>query len=304
MSENEQVTAAARPWGEGQTPRRRDEAADFDEIDLREYLVTLWRYRRMILAVVAAAVLVAAGASFLITPVYELHTTLGLAQYPSGFYTNPGAATEVLASTDFLGEVTAGLNLPRDRRHLLELAENLEVKPVEGTNLLKISLRTGDPATGRALLEKMVALYAARSEQELAEQRDLLRRQLATVEKWQADVDRGITELRQALAALPAAGGLEAGFQRAQLATALQGLEQQRLALLDRYLGLQKELTSLRPVQVVQKAEQPLRPVRPRPALNVAVALVLGLMVAVLAAFAREYFRRPTPLDYGTVGGT
>jgi uncharacterized protein involved in exopolysaccharide biosynthesis len=74
--------------------------------------------------------------------------------------------------------------------------------------------------------------------------------------------------------------------------SSVQGQEEVRLGLTDRYLSLQRELASLKGVRVVQPPETPLRPVRPRPALNAAVAGVLGLMASVLLAFGREYWRR------------
>lgn len=303
MSGTEQV---ARTWVETAEP---------DEIDLREYIVVLWRRRWLILAVVVAALAVAAVASSLITPVYKLETTLALAQsqgglygnqvvgagdageQPSvsqgGFYGNQAVAKEVLMSEDFLRQAVGRVGLPQSREYLGLLSGALKVEPVQGSNLVKITLEASDPRIAKALLQSMATLYAERSEEELAEQRKLLTRQLAAMEKWQADIDQNIDQTRKLLAGSAGYEGFEARLERAMLLTTLQGQEQLRLALVDRYLSLQRELASIKGVQVIQPPEVPARPVRPRPGLNLAVAGVLGLMAALLLAFGLEYFARP-----------
>lgn len=300
------VEGAARTWAEG---------LEADEIDLREYVAVLWRRRWLILAVVVAALAAAAAASFAMPRVYKVETVLALAQVQGGFYGNQQVGTgeagkqpaglqagsygnqavakEVLLSEDFLRQAAGRAGLPQDRAYLDLLARALKVDPVQGSNLIRIALETSDPGAAKALLESMAALYAQKSEEELAAQKNLLRRQLAAVEKWQADLDQGIDQARQLLAGSAGAGGIEARFERAMALTAMQGQEQLRLALIDRYLSLQRELASIKGVQVIQPPEVPVRPVRPRPALNLAVAGVLGLMAAVLLAFVLEYFARP-----------
>jgi uncharacterized protein involved in exopolysaccharide biosynthesis len=302
MSGTEQV---AKTWGEATEP---------DEIDLREYIAVLWRRRRLILAVVVAALAVAAAASFAMPRVYKMETVLALAQVEGGFYgnqqlgtgevgksptglqagsySNQAVAREVLLSEDFLRQAAGRAGLPQDRAYLDRLSRALKVDPVQGSNLMRIALETSDPGAAKALLQSMAGLYAQKSEEELAAQRDLLRRQLDAMEKWQADLEQGADQARKLLAGSAGAGGIEARFEQAMVLTAMQGQEQLRLALMDRYLSLQRELASIKGVQLIQPPEVPTRPVRPRPALNLAVAAILGLMVSALAAFALEHFDR------------
>ncbi|MGB9887996.1 MAG: Wzz/FepE/Etk N-terminal domain-containing protein [Moorellales bacterium] len=281
--------------GAEQATKTWNDTPEPDEIDLREYIAVLWRRRWLILAVVVAALAVAAAVSFAMPRVFRMETVLALAQVQGGFYGNQSVASEVLLSEDFLRDAVGRAGLPQDRAYLDPLRRGLKVEPVQGSNLIRIVLETSDPGAAKALLQSMADLYAQKSEEELAAQKDLLHQQLAAVEKWQADLDHGIDQARQLLASSIGAGGIEARFERAVVLTTMQGQEQLRLALIDRYLSLKRELASIKGVRVIQQPEVPARPVRPRPALNLAVAAVLGLMLSVLAAFAWEYFGRTVP---------
>jgi capsular polysaccharide biosynthesis protein len=52
-------------------------------------------------------------------------------------------------------------------------------------------------------------------------------------------------------------------------------------------------------VQFIDPAKVPTNPVKPRPALNIAIAAVLGVMVSVFVIFLAEYFDNTikTPQD-------
>lgn len=144
----------------------------------------------------------------------------------------------------------------------------------------------------------MVALFKDQSRSDFEQHRQLLTDQLSSVKARLLEVEKTIRETRQNLAALEAAPGLtraEKDFRRSQLLEALQGFESQRVALLDRYLGLQKEVNSLEHVQVIRSPREPIYPVKPNRTLNIAVAGVLGLMVGILGAFVIEFFRRNLP---------
>lgn len=95
-----------------------------------------------------------------------------------------------------------------------------------------------------------------------------------------------------------------------RLELAVKELEEERLqtrlqTLKDAYLGLSKRYEEVRmaeptwlaqsSIQVVAPAAVPLEPVRPRKALNISVAGVLGLMAGVFLAFFVDYWHRSAP---------
>ncbi|MBC7344271.1 MAG: hypothetical protein H5U03_02385 [Clostridia bacterium] len=293
-----------------------------DEIDLRDIILVLWRHRWFIIGVFLVSVLAASIISFAMAPVYRVHTVIALGQYPSSIYTNPAAVREMLLSDDFLwqvvGEVQPNISEKDFQRFkdsikveqvkepgILNMSiettnrkDTIKVEKVQEPGMLRISVETTDPKEGKAVLEKMVALFKDQSRSDFEQYRQLLTDQLSSVKARLLEVEKTIRETRQNLAALEAAPGLtraEKDFRRFQLLEALQGFEDQHLALLDRYLGLEKELNSLEDVKVIQSPREPAYPEKPNRTLNIAVAGVLGLMVGVLGAFVIEFFRRNLP---------
>lgn len=269
-----------------------------DEIDLRDLILVLWRHRWFIIGVFLVSVLTAGIISFAMAPVYRVHTLIALGQYPSSTYTNPAAVRELLLSDDFLYQVVRELRQNVAERDLRRFKDTIKVEQVKDTGMLNISIETTDRKEGRAVLEKMVALFKSQSRPDLERHRQLLRDQLGSVKARLLDVEKTIRETRENLAALETASGLtrtEKDFRRSQLLETLQGYEDQRLALLDRYLDLQKELNGLEDVKVIRSPREPVYPVKPNKKLNISIAGVLGLMIGVLGAFVIEFFRRNLP---------
>ncbi|MDI6711565.1 MAG: Wzz/FepE/Etk N-terminal domain-containing protein [Bacillota bacterium] len=270
-----------------------------DEIDLRDLVLVLWRYRWMITGVFVLAVAAAAALSFLLPPVYKVSTTIALGQFNSPVYTNPAAAKEVLRSDDLLLKTIKELNLDVPMEEFRGFKEDIEVTPVKDTNMLQVSIMTADRAEGKAVVEKMVELFKEDCAPDYEENRTMLANQLTTVQRRLLDVEKSITKANEDLAAVEAMSGLSRGerdFRRSQVLETLRAFEEQRIGLLDRYLGLQKDLDSLRQVTTVRSAREPVYPEKPNKKLNVAVAGVLGLMLGVFGAFVLDYFRR-NPLD-------
>lgn len=270
-----------------------------DEIDLRDLVLVLWRYRRMIIGVFLVAVVAAAAISFILPPVYKVSTTVALGQFNSPVYTNAAAAKEVLQSDDLLLKTIVDLKLDVPREEFKGFKADVEVNPVKDTNMLQVSIMTTDRAEGKAIVEKMVELFATDSKPEYQKNRTLLVNQLVIIQKRLVDVEKDIADTKESLAAVESSTGFAQGdkdFRRSQVLDSLRTFEGQRTELLDRYLGLQKELDSLRDVQTIRSAREPVYPEKPNKKLNVAVAGVLGLMMGVFGAFVLDYFRR-NPLN-------
>lgn len=287
--------------GEKQTAQLRPEMYYEEEIDLRDLLLVLWRYRKMILGIFLAAVITAAVVSFLLPPVYEIKSTISLGTISiQGTSTNqpapilsPAVAKEMLLGDDLFREAVedAGLNLSDPL--IRSCKEGLKVETVKDTNLVQITMETRDPAKGREILDKMVAIFARKGGEGFNKQRELTESELKRVKADLADVEKNINSTKDALTALAgAANGLTADLQRARLLDALSRFQDQREMLLDKKLSLEQSLSSSQGIEVIEKPAIPTAPVRPRKKLNIAVAGVLGLMVGVFAAFTLDYFRR------------
>lgn len=270
-----------------------------DEIDLRDLILVLWRHRWLITAVFVAAVFTAGVISFAMAPVYQVYTLIALGKYDSPIYTTQGPAREVILSDDFIRTVVDDLKLDVPREEFRAFKNTISVEPVEDTNMLKITIETKDRAEGRLILERIYELYLEQGRPHFERQKLLVAGQLETIQQNLVQVESNIALTNTLLTRIESAGGggtVDQDFRRSQLLESIQALEQQRLALLDRHLDLQRELHSLETAQVVRSPYEPVYPVKPNKKLNVALAGVLGLMVGVFLAFGVEFCRR-NPLE-------
>ena len=125
-----------------------------DEIDLRELILVLWNYRKLILGIFLASVLIGTVISFAMTPVYQVQAKISLGNYilnpeNSKPLMTPETAREILLSSDFQEEAWgSGIN-----------AGVLNITHVEKTNILKIILETNDPEQGESLLNKLISHF-------------------------------------------------------------------------------------------------------------------------------------------------
>lgn len=270
-----------------------------DEVDLRELILVLWKRRWLIASIFLAAVIIAAVISFAMPPTYEVSTIISLGVFPDPAYTTQASAREILLSDELLLTVINSLKLDVPREKFRSLKETIKVEPIKDTNFLKISVKTRNRAEGKAIVENMVELFKERSEPSYQQHRQLLANQLASVQTRLSAIEKDISQTREVLKAIESTTGIssvEKDLRRSRTLEYLQSEESQRIGLLDRYLGLQKEINGLKDVQVIRGAREPVYPVKPNKKLNVAVAGILGLMVGVFAAFMLEYFQR-NPLD-------
>lgn len=271
-----------------------------DEIELRDLIRPLWRRRWLITGIFVLAVFVAGIWSYMMAPVYQVHALISLGKFNSSIYTSTGPAREVIVSDDFIREVAEELNLGIPNEQFRAFKDSIKVEAVSDANMLKISIETTDRAEGKAVLEQIFRAFYDKSYPEFEREEKLLRKQLATLQAALEDVEGRIATTAASLERIESGrlDTIERDFRRSQLLESAQGFEEQRLALLDRALDLQKELNGLQTAKVIRSPREPITPVKPNKKMNVALAGVLGLMVGVFLAFGLEYARNnPLNLD-------
>jgi|GEM_PF-811015 len=288
--------------GENQTMQPRPDMYYEEEIDLRDLLLVLWRYRKMILGIFLVAVVVSATVSFMLPSVYEVKAVISLGNISGNTgqpttVISPAVASEMLQSGDLFREAVESAGLDLSDPLISSCKEGLKAEPVKDTNLVQITMETRDPAKGREIVDKMVAIFERKGGEGFNKQRELTESELKRVKADLADMEKNINSTKDALTTLAGtANGLTAELQRARLLDAMSRFQDQREMLLDKKLTLEQSLSSIQGIEVIEKPAVPTAPVRPRKKLNIAVAGVLGLMVGVFAAFTLDYFKR-NPLN-------
>jgi len=264
-----------------------------DEIDLRDIFRVLWKRRLLIIGVFVVAVLVAGVISFAMPPVYRVSSIIAIGNFDDPVYTSQDSVKGIMLSDEFLLEVFEQLRPNATGSEFSAFKESVKVYPV-GDRLFKISVETPKKQEGLKAVEKIVWLYANRSEDSYNKQKKILTDQLADTQERLDVIYMEINRTSEALQDLQDSSGSSAVQDEMRFLRTLDllnGKETQRTALMDRRLELQKQLVLIRPQTVIQPAREPVSPIGPRKILIVAIAGMLGLMVGIFAAFLREGLR-------------
>jgi capsular polysaccharide biosynthesis protein len=262
---------------------------DEDVIDLRVYLQVLKKRRRLILLVTCLAVFLSAVLSFFVLkPVYEAKTVLLVTQAADKLQTSSQSASPqdivssvsripVLTMNTYVGQVKSDELMRRviEKMSLQEygytprsLNGQVSVTNPKDSYLLELKVNNGDPelAIGIAntLGSEFNALITERNQEVMARSVDFLQEQMVKV---RAELDAATTQA-------------EKDRLQGMLTLLSQGITQTQIAR-------SFDLGSTN-VMVVSPAMQAVK-VKPNKKLNLAVALLLGLMLSVGLAFLLEF---------------
>lgn len=258
-----------------------------DEIDLRDLILVLWNYRKFVLGIFLASLLIGAVISFAITPVYQVKAKISLGNYavdPDNGQPlmTPETAREILLSSDFQEEAWGHENN----------AGALNIAPVENTNILQFTLETSEPQRGVVLLNKLIAQFEEKTKEQYERSIELLNKDLQNTDGELQEINKSIAHTREILENTSASQ-----LQQAGLLDTLSRFLEQRDKLSERKLKTEQKLNSIEGMEVLERPEAASSPMRPNKKLNIMLAGILGLMVGVFGAFTVDYFRR-NPLTF------
>ena len=268
-----------------------------DEIDLRDIIGILWKRRLLIIGIFLAAVLVASVISFAMPSVYKISSIIAVGNFDDPVYASQASLKNVMLSNEFAQEVFEQISPNATGSEFQTFKDNLIVEPVRDSDrLIEISVETKNKQEGLKAIEKMIRLYANRSEDSYNRQKKILSDQLAVTLQRLDAIDLEINQTQEALQGIQDSIGssaVQGEMQFSRTLDRLNDMQTQRSTLIDRRLELQKQLMLIRNLEVVQPAREPVSPIGPRKALIVAVSGMLGLMIGIFAAFLLEGLGRP-----------
>ncbi len=259
-----------------------------DEIDLRDLILVLWNWRKLILVIFLVSLLIGTVFSFAVSPVYQVQAKVSLGNLSDKSGTqpliSPEVAKEILLSSGFKEDALDEAS---------SKVQGLQVTPVSGTNILVISLETNNPEQGEVILNKITDCFIEQVSVEFEQQQNLIDSELKRIEAEIAEVNSNIKlnrELLKNISTSEMSNAVE--VQQVRLLDTLASFSNQREGLMDKKLKLEQELESNKDAEVIEQAAASSSPVRPRKKLNIALAGVIGLMIGVFAAFTVDYFKR------------
>lgn len=142
---------------------------EMEEMDLREYWDIIVKKRKLILAVFVATVAAVTIYSLLATPIYEAFATLMVRESGSGvqaiLFDGMGTSgrntaqnyIQIMKSRSILQRVTEVVGNEELTPTRLEKA--LTIQPIQGSDVLKISMQSPDPAEARDVVNALTSVF-------------------------------------------------------------------------------------------------------------------------------------------------
>jgi succinoglycan biosynthesis transport protein ExoP len=280
------------------------------ENELKRYGAILWHWAWLIVLGMVLGAGAAYTSSRLTTPVYVASTTLLINEAPSSGKTTDYASiltSERLAQTysvmmtkrPVMTEVAKTLSLDSSQDSVARLAKQVSVNLVRDTQLVVLQVENEDPELATNLANAIPVEFARQNSALQAERYSDSKVNLA----------KEIETLKQQLIAkqneINALGTERTPAQDAELSrfqSELTQLRQSSASLLQSYENIRlTEAQSTSNIAVVEQAQTPELPVRPRTLQNTLLGAVAGLLLAMGIIFLIEYLddrvRSPEQID-------
>jgi capsular polysaccharide biosynthesis protein len=259
------------------------------EIDLREYIILLWNNKLFIGAIVVLAVIAAfVISSFVLSPQYETKARIQLSNY-DGLYSEPDTAVQLLSSTGLMKTVMSDLGVEMSASKLNSfINNNLTVNQIGDTSIISITVKNKEPALTLNTAQGIINNFESNSNQYFKNKIENDKQYLADLKADLEEINSDLESNRELIAESRENGNLEAVSLLVQENSSLQSskrelrkeIEEKESKLLDFYS-----------LKVLDSPYLPEDPVSPNTKLNVAIAAVLGLMLAVFIVFFKEFMK-------------
>ena len=274
-----------------QNTYRKDET-----IDLTELFITLKKRKTLILTFAAVFVSIAALYAYVLAkPIYESKAMIEMGQIDDTPLDEINDAKEKLA-------YRYRLNAPA-MRSVYPRMTDISV-PKDAKNVLSITTQSYDVDSAKSYIQKVVTdienayrdktqAYIANQQAQIDSLNEDIEHNKALLKKMEKEIekysDRIITLSRED-AALAGIYALQIGQRQTQLLN----LQKYIASLKQKKQGLELSLSpiKIKPTRVVGEIETNDTPVKPKKALILAVALMTGLMLGILAALVAEFFSK------------
>ncbi len=275
-------------------------------MELREYLQVLRKWWWLILLATCVSGVASFTVSSLLPSVYEASVTLmsnessdtGIVDYSSllGGQQIIETYRELLQTEPILVRVVDNLDLPYTSR---ELRKQIEVRVIPNTQLLQLKVEDKDPNRAAGIANEIALTFleqssAGRPVAELEDYEQSLVGQMQSLERAIQETEADLERLRDS-----------SNSDRLENLAELQiRLSQQRSVyanLLSGYLNIRSMKSRLLGLVVVEPAQSPVEPIRPRKIFNTAIAIAGGAALTCVLAFIVEYFNDvlESPADIG-----
>lgn len=265
-----------------------------EEVDLIDYLGTIWRRKWLIVLGTFTCILVVGVVSWLLPPSYQTELILKIGKVSTVEYVmreimieDPDNVKTRLMSKPFLFSI-----IERNQLQLEMKPKDLKAKAEVVSNMVKFSIQARSPEETVFLINSVAEDIIEQHRKKFSEAMNINILRQEELKKQVENTGEEIKELRNALTQIqrapkvdaPAVILLEANLsEKERLLTELKGMY--------RRIQLANSPINSENTKVYDPAIKPRSPVSPKKLLNMTIAAVVGLMVTVMLAFFWEHIQ-------------
>ena len=259
------------------------------EIDLREYMRVLWRQKLFIIAFVLIAVVgTYLYTNILLTPEYETSAKIQLANF-EGIYSEPSSAEQIFTSTNLMGQVLDELNKELSNAQIRSfINNNINVDHLNTTSILVLEVRYNDPETAYFITENMLEIFLQESEEYFDNMIENREEYIISLENDIKQIEENISENQEIIEESRVANEFQAA---SFLIEENANLRSERSEIRNNLQEEKIDLLSFYHAEIIDSPYIPDNPVSPNTKLNMAIAAVLALMLAVFVIFFIEFMK-------------
>jgi len=259
------------------------------EIDLREYILLLWKNKFFIGGLVILAVIAAfLVSSYYMAPTYETKAKIQLSNY-EGLYSNPDTAVQLLSSTGLMQKVMQAEDFDLSAARLNSyINNNLTVSQVNNTSIISITVKNDEPQLTMDVAAGLISNFEEASNQYFENKLENDREYISSLKTELEDLNSDLARNQELIQSSRESGESEVASLLIQENSSLQS---SRLELRREIEERESELENFYPLEILDAPYLPENPVSPNTKLNTAIAAVLALMLAVFIVFFREFMK-------------
>ncbi len=229
-----------------------------DEVDLKNYIRIIARYKKLIVSIFLISVIIIGIFSLFLPKVYKIDTLLEIGNFKEE---KAIESPEILAINIKEGKYRVLVS------EMLDISETeypeIKTENLNKTNLLRIEILSVNPKRDKEILDKKIEIILAEHEKKLEEKR--------------VNIERKIAEIQESL-----------NFLKTQKIYADEGIASLQITISD----LREELNFIQETKVIKQPTISEKPIRPRIAVNMIIAGILGLFFGISFAFGKEWWKQ------------
>ena len=267
---------------------------EYNEIDLVDLLRILWNGKKIIIAFITGAIILAfLYLNFLAVYLFETEALLQLTNIP-GLYNNTDYVSQFLQSETFINPIIEKLELAREEADVYQdIKDKIEVKKVEKTNMITVKVKNQDPELAYRINQEIINRHQEESNalyQSFIHEKN---EYLESLQEKLIDIENKIILLEEQIQQL-LDGNNQPGdiFYLSGVTELLDSYYQTKIDLQARKQDVIVELRSYYPTNILDTPHFPDTPVSPKKYLIVVIAAFLGIFGGVSFVFLLDYVKQ------------